>query len=203
LGGDTQPFTTLTNVGSGTITLESTGTSMVYLNGLTGSATLVVDSSNVIASGGININSGSKFTGKIHVQSGILAASSQGLGSTPITIDNGAAWSITDENSSLVSTVKNPITVSGSGLSAAAVGGYDDQNTGAIYYCMSGTSSLCQYPETINFTGKVTLDGNTQLGINPLEQPPTGPSNTYNFSNLVSGSNQLSAVPNSGAVITH
>ncbi len=163
-----------TNLDLGSNTLNLTGSDGISFNYLSGSGTLVVNSPGVTTVGQPSPN----FTGLVKVESGMIAMDNDNsLGTATIDISNGATLRVVNSESSTDS-ISNPISMSGNGTN----------NSGAINI----VTPLTQ----LTLTGKVTLNGNTGLGVYNSNNTNTGPGsftftqpvvvNNYNLAGLSS-----------------
>lgn len=173
-----------TDLNLGSHTLRITGSNGVSFNYLSGAGTLIVNPTNgdtaVIGVGQPSPN----FTGSVKVETGLFAITyGNSLGTATINVSNSATLRIVTSSSS--SPLANNINLMGKG-NADSSGNY------------FGAINIVGSSQNVTLSGKITLAGNTQLGIyddssnNPgdgtgtytLTQAPT--LNGYSLSGLTS-----------------
>lgn len=137
------------NLGSNILTI--TGSNGISFNYLSGAGTLVVNPTNgdtaVIGVGQPSPN----FTGSVNVEAGLFAITyGNSLGTATINVSNGATLRIVTSSSS--SPLANNISLVGKGNS----------DSSGNYF---GAINIVGSSPNVTLSGKITLTGNTQLGI--------------------------------------
>lgn len=212
---------TVIDLGNSTLQFMASDDAMIDISGaIAGTGTVTIPTNAIGQKSSLDFRTSSPdFKGKVVIGSGDLVSIGNedltastgiglvnGFGGSSIEIKDGGALNLTVDSSTGSYILPNDITMGGNGVPKATTGTGD--RSGAINACISSSQEFCALGTTLNFTGKVTLTGNTQLGASiyggvgdPGTTRPTGTTVTYTLPNLSKGNYTLTAVPGSMAVI--